>query len=106
MASRFNPRKLFIRTRFNYEKVPGAESQAASPLPLFSSKSWGTRGRQPSWVDKVQRPRFSLARILALLVTVVVVASMLGGGAYRRHKSHMQHGDGERKQFHWQHYPQ
>ena len=84
MASRFNAGKLFIRTRFNYEKLPGADSQASSPLPLFSSKSWGTRGRQPSWVNKVQRPRFSMARLLALLVAVAVFASMLGGGIYRR----------------------
>lgn len=104
MASRFNPGKLFIRTRFNYEKVPAADSQSSSPLPLFSSKSWGTRARQPSWVSKVQRPRFSLARILTLLVTLVVLASMLGTGIYRRHKMHMQHGGDERKTFHWEHY--
>lgn len=106
MASRFNASKLFIRTRFNYEKLPGADSQSSSPLPLFSSKSWGnSRGRQPSWVNKVQRPRFSMARILTLLVTVVVLASMLGGGIYRRHKMHLQHGGDERKQYHWEHYP-
>lgn len=106
MASRFNPGKLFIRTRFNYEKVPGIDSQTSSPLPLFSSKSWsaGTRPRQPSWVNKVQRPRFSMSRILTLLVTAVVLASMLGGGLYRRHRMHMQHG-AERKQYHWEHYP-
>ena len=106
MASRFNAGKLFIRTRFNYEKLPGADSQASSPLPLFSSKSWGTRGRQPSWVNKVQRPRFSMARLLALLVAVAVFASMLGGGIYRRHKNHMQHGGDEGKHgYHWEHYP-
>lgn len=102
MASRFNPSKLFIRTRFNYEKLPNADSQGA--LPLFGTKSWGTRARQPSWVNKVQRPRFSMARIVTLLVTAVVLASMLGGGIYRRHRMHLQHGD-DRKQYHWEHYP-
>jgi hypothetical protein len=106
MASRFNPGKLFIRTRFNYEKLPGADSQASSPLPLFSSKSWGSRARQPSWASKVQRPRLSLARIITLLVALVVLVSMLSTGIYRRHRwSSTENSGDEKKQYHWEHYP-
>lgn len=104
-ASRFNPGKLFIRTRFNYEKVPG-DSQANSPLPLFNTKSWGNKVRQPAWANRIQRPRMSFARLITLAVTVVVLVSMLSTGIYRRHRWHQQqrHGD-EKKTYHWEHYP-
>jgi hypothetical protein len=106
MASRFNPGKLFIRTRFNYEKVPGQDSQASSPLPLFSSKSWGHKYRQPIWANRLQRPRLSFARLITLAVTIVVLVSMLGTGIYRRHRWNAQQRKGEdRKQYHWEHYP-
>jgi hypothetical protein len=106
MASRFNPGKLFIRTRFNYEKLPGQDSQASSPLPLFSSKSWGNKYRQPAWASRLQRPRLSFARLITLAVTIVVLVSMLGTGLYRRHRWNTQQRKGEdRKQYHWEHYP-
>lgn len=106
MASRFNPGKLFIRTRFNYEKLPGAESQASSPLPLFSSKSWANKSRQPAWTSRIQRPRLSLARLITLALTVVVLVSMLGTGLYRRRRWNAQQRNGDdRKQYHWEHYP-
>ncbi|CAI9624979.1 unnamed protein product [Alternaria burnsii] len=106
MASRFNPGKLFIRTRFNYEKVPGQDSQGSSPLPLFSSKSWGKKYSQPAWANRLQRPRLSFARLITLAVTIVLLASMLGTGIYRRHRWNHQHQPGdERKQYHWEHYP-
>lgn len=105
MASRFNPGKLFIRTRFNYEKVPG-DSQTSSPLPLFSSKTWGNKYRQPAWANRIQRPRLSFARLVTLAVTIVVLVSMLGTGIYRRHRWNAQLRKGEdRKQYHWEHYP-
>lgn len=107
MASRFNPGKLFIRTRFNYEKVPGQDSQNSSPLPLFSSKTWGNKYRQPAWATRIQRPRLSFARLITLAVTIVLLTSFLGTGIYRRHRwNHQQHkGDEGRKQYHWEHYP-
>ncbi|KAF2822650.1 hypothetical protein CC86DRAFT_81078 [Ophiobolus disseminans] len=104
-SSRFSPGKLFIRTRFNYEKLPGAESGPASPLPLFSSKTWGPKGRQPAWANRLQRPRMSFARLLTLAVTVVVLVSMLATGIYRRHRWHKQLGHESAKQYHWEHYP-
>lgn len=105
-SSRFSPGKLFIRTRFNYEKLPGIESQTSSPLPLFSSKSWGHKVRQPAWASRIQRPRMSFARLLTLIVTVIVLISMLATGIYRRHRWHQQlrHGEAQ-KQYHWEHYP-
>jgi hypothetical protein len=107
-SSRFDPGKLFIRTRFNYEKVPAADSQASSPLPLplFSTKSWGHKVRQPTWANRLQRPRMSFARLITLAVTTIVLVSMLATGIYRRHKWHQQlrHGEAQ-KQYHWEHYP-
>lgn len=106
MASRFNPGKLFIRTRFNYEKLPGQDSQGSSPLPLFSTKSWGKKYSQPAWASRIQRPRLSFARLITLAVTVILVFSMIGTGVYRRHRWHAQpHKGDERKQYHWEHYP-
>jgi hypothetical protein len=106
MASRFNPGKLFIRTRFNYEKLPGQESQGPSPLPLFSTKSWSKKYSQPAWASRIQRPRLSFARLITLAVTVILVFSMIGTGVYRRHRWHAQpHKGDERKQYHWEHYP-
>jgi len=104
-SSRFHPGKLFIRTRFNYEKLPH-DGQASPPLPLFSSKSWSSKAARPAWANRIQRPRLSLARLVALAVTVIVLASMLGTGIYRRHRWHAQQHQGEdRKQYHWEHYP-
>lgn len=107
MASRFNPGKLFIRTRFNYEKLPGADSQSSSPLPLFNTKSWGNnKYRQPAWATRIQRPRLSFARLVTLAVTITLLASMLATGIYRRHRWNDQRNRGdEKKQFHWEHYP-
>ena len=107
MSSRFNlnPRRLFVRTRFNYEKLPGADSQNSSPLfgtPLI--KSW--KHRSPLWSNRLQRPRLSFARVIMLMVTTLLLASMLGTGIYRRHRWNEQQGKGEeRKQYHWEHYP-
>lgn len=104
--SRFhvNPRKLFIRTRFNYEKLPGGESQSSSPLfqtPLI--KSW--KYRNP-WAGRLQRPRLSLSRIIMLAVTTLLLASMLGTGIYKRHIRDRDRNRGEeRKLYHWEHYP-
>jgi hypothetical protein len=106
MSSRFNlnPRKLFVRTRFNYEKVPG-DSQTSSPLfgtPLI--KSW--KHRNPMWANRLQRPRLSFARIIMLMITSLLIASMIGTGVYRRHSWNDTQGKGEeRKQYHWEHYP-
>ena len=106
MPSRFSPGKLLIRTRFNYEKVPAAESQASSPLPLFSAKSWGHKVRQPAWATRLQRPRLSFSRLIALVVAALVLVSMLSTGIYRRHRWHQQQRHGEEKmQYHWEHYP-
>ncbi|KAF2651134.1 hypothetical protein K491DRAFT_104483 [Lophiostoma macrostomum CBS 122681] len=105
--SRFNmnPRKLFIRTRFgNYEKLPGADSQSSSPLfstPLI--KQW--KQRNP-WAGRVQRPRLSIARVLMLIITSVLLATMVGTSIYRRRtwKDSQNKGE-ERKLYHWEHYP-
>jgi hypothetical protein len=104
--SRFhiNPRKIFVRTRFNYEKLPGGDSQSSSPLfntPIIKS----FKQRNP-WATRLQRPRLSFARLVTLFVTAVVLASMLGTGIYKRHQRHQsQHKGEERKLYHWEHYP-
>jgi hypothetical protein len=105
-SSRFSPGKLFIRTRFNYEKVPGAESGATSPLPLFSSKTWGPKGRQPAWATRLQRPRMSFARLITLVVGAVMVVVLIASGVYRRHRWNqpLRHGESA-KLYHWEHYP-
>lgn len=108
MSSRFNlnPRKMFIRTRFNYEKLPGADSQSSSPLPLFTSKSWSKSYRNHTWANRLQRPRMSFARLVMLVVTAVLLVSMLGTGIYRKHRWNAQQRKGEdRKLYHWEHYP-
>ncbi|KAF2276579.1 uncharacterized protein EI97DRAFT_450363 [Westerdykella ornata] len=106
--SRFqiNARKLLsVRTsRFNYEKLPGAESQASSPL--FSSpyfRSWKQRNQ---WPNRLQRPRLSFARVVTLIITALLLTSMLATGLYRRHLRDRDRGKGEeRKLYHWEHYP-
>ena len=106
MSSRFNmnPRKLFVRTRFNYEKLPG-DSQNSSPLfgtPLI--KSW--KQRNPLWANRLQRPRLSFARIIMLIITSLLLSSLLGTTVYRRHRwTDQGHKSEERKQYHWEHYP-
>lgn len=105
MSSRFNlnPGKLFVRTRFNYEKLPGADLQNSSPS-LFSAKSW--KHRNPLFRNGLQRPRLSLARVITLMVTLLLLGSMLGGGIYRKHmRTEQQRKGEERKQYHWEHYP-
>jgi hypothetical protein len=107
MSSRFpgmklNPRNLFVRTRFQYDKLP-TDSQSSSPLfgtPLI--KSW--KQRNP-WSDRRLRPRMSLSRIIMLLVTSLLLASMLGTGIYKRHTRSGPHGQGERVRYHWERYP-
>ena len=105
--SRFNvnPRKLLIRTRFgNYEKLPGADSQSSSPL--FSTpmiKSW--KQKNP-WAGRMQRPRLSLFRVIMIVVTAALMASMVGTSIYRRHRWRDSQNKGEeRKLYHWEHYP-
>ncbi|KAF2186753.1 hypothetical protein K469DRAFT_687105 [Zopfia rhizophila CBS 207.26] len=98
--SNLDPRKLFVRTRFHYEKLPGADSQSSSPLfasPLI--KSWKNKER---W----RRPRMSFMRLIILMVTTLLLASMLGSGIYRRHKwNEEQRKKGQRQLHHWEHFP-
>jgi hypothetical protein len=102
MPSRFNLGKMSIRTR--YEKVPNSESQSSSPLPLFSSKSWGHKVRQPTWANRLPIPRMSIARLVALVSLIVFVVA--GSTGFFRHRWHQQQRHGEEKmQYHWEHYP-
>lgn len=104
--SRFNinPRKLFIRTRFNYDKLPTADSQSSSPL--FSTPSIKAWKRSNPWANRIQRPRLSFARIITLVITAVLLASMLGTGIYKKRIGDRDRNKGEeRKLYHWEHYP-
>ena len=51
--------------------------------------------------------RFALVSLIAAAVTIVLVASMLGTGIYKRHRWNAQQrkGDDSKKQYHWEHYP-
>lgn len=105
MSSRFNLKtpKMFIRTRFNYEKLPAADAQ--SP-PFLRAGSWSKSYRSPMWANRLQRPRMSFARLVMLLVASLMIVSMLGTGVYRRHRWHNQQRKGDdRKLYHWEHYP-
>ncbi|ORY08652.1 hypothetical protein BCR34DRAFT_488456 [Clohesyomyces aquaticus] len=101
---KFNPRNLFVRTRFPYEKLPGADSQSSSPL--FSTpmiKSW--RNRSP-FSDRWRRPRLSLGRIIMLMVLALLLSSMIATGIVRQHRyNDEQRKKGERKLYHWEHFP-
>lgn len=107
MSSRFpsmklNPRNLFVRTRFQYDKLP-TDSQSSSPLfgtPMI--KSW--KQRNP-WNDRRLRPRMSFSRILLMLVASLLLASMLGTGIWKRHSRGGSHGQNERVRYHWERYP-
>ena len=103
MSSRFNLKtpKMFIKTRFNYEKLPGADSQSSSPLfnaPSF--KSW--KHRNP-WANRLQRPRLSFSRVITLFVAALLLTTMLAGGLWKV-KKHPERKD-DRKLYHWEHYP-
>ncbi|KAF2119757.1 hypothetical protein BDV96DRAFT_596440 [Lophiotrema nucula] len=108
MSGRFsnielNPRKLWVRTRFNYDKLPTADSQNSSPL--FGSpfaKSW--KSRNP-WTDRRLRPRLSLSRMIMLLVTTLLLVSMIGSTIFKKHRWHGDRYKEERKKYHWEHYP-
>jgi hypothetical protein len=95
MSSRFNLKtpKMFIRTR--YEKLPGGDSQNASPL--FRSGTWSKGYRSPSWANRLQRPRMSFARIVML----AIVSILLVKGRWK----HQHHKGDDRKLYHWEHYP-
>ncbi|KAF2010540.1 hypothetical protein BU24DRAFT_356225 [Aaosphaeria arxii CBS 175.79] len=96
--------KMFIRTRFNYEKLPGADSQTASPL--FGTPTFKSLKHRAPWVGRLQRPRLSFARILTLVVASLLIASMIGTSVYRRHRwNEDRNRPDERKLYHWEHYP-
>jgi hypothetical protein len=106
--SRFNhlnPRKLLVRTRFNYEKLPGGgDSQGASPL--FSHPYIKSFKHRNPWANRIQRPRLSFARVLTLLFVAVLFSCMIGAGAYKRHINNRDRNKGvEKKLYHWEHYP-
>jgi hypothetical protein len=105
MSSRFNLNtpKMFIRTRFNYEKLPGADSQSSSPM---RSGSWSKSYRNNMWSNRLQRPRLSLGRLVMLVVAALLLVSMLATGIYKRHRWNDQQRKGEdRKLYHWERYP-
>ncbi|KAF2006330.1 hypothetical protein P154DRAFT_257246 [Amniculicola lignicola CBS 123094] len=108
MSSRFpniNPRKLFVRTPFSYEKLPSADSQTSSPLfGAPSLKSWTKRN---PFSDRLRRPRMSFARIVMLLVAAVLLTSMIATGIVRKHRWSSDHRkEGQQKfRYHWEHYP-
>ncbi|CAI6334706.1 unnamed protein product [Periconia digitata] len=105
MSSRFNLKtpKMFIKTRFNYEKLPGGDSQSSSPIRMGS---WSKNYRSPVWAQRLQRPRMSFARLVMLAVAAVMLVSMLATGIYKRRKWHdPQRKSDSRKLYHWEHYP-
>lgn len=107
MSSRFNLKtpKMFIKTRFNYEKLPGGDSQGSSPL-FARTGTWSKSHRSPIWANRLQRPRLSLARILVLICAALLLVSMLATGIYKKHKWNKQQRKGDdRKLYHWEHYP-
>jgi hypothetical protein len=85
-------RELLVRTRGTYEKLPGGESM-----------SW--KHHRKNWANRMQRPRMSIARIVAFVVVAVVLTSMLATGIYKKrvHRGQMAEAD-TKKQYHWQHY--
>jgi hypothetical protein len=93
-----------VPSRFNYEKLPGGESQA--PSPLFSHPYIKSFKHRNPWANRIQRPRLSFARLLSLFVVVILCASMIGAGVYRRHvRDRQNHKGPEKKLYHWEHYP-
>lgn len=103
MSSRFNLKtpKMFIRTR--YEKLPGGDSQASSPM--FRSATWSKGYRSPMWASRLQRPRMSFARtIMLVIVSILLVTMTVTGIAKGRWKHHHNKSD-DRKLYHWEHYP-
>jgi ABC-type lipoprotein release transport system permease subunit len=107
MSSRFNLKtpKMFIRTRSNYEKLPGGDSQSTSPTRIGS---WSKNYRSPAWASRLQRPRMSFARVVMLIVAALMLVSMLATGIYKkRHwrKDHQQRKGDDRKLYHWERYP-
>ncbi|KAF1955116.1 hypothetical protein CC80DRAFT_112700 [Byssothecium circinans] len=105
MSSRFNLKtpKMFIKTRFNYEKLPGGDSQSSSPIRMGS---WSKNYRSPVWANRLQRPRMSFARLVMLVVAALMLVSMLATGIYkkRRWNDHQRKPD-DRKLYHWERYP-
>lgn len=105
MSSRFGLKtpKMFIRTT-RYEKLPGGDSQAASPL--YRSGTWSKGYRSPAWTNRLQRPRMSFARILMLaIVSVLIVAMTVTGIVKHVRMKHHQYKSDDRKLYHWEHYP-
>lgn len=103
MSSRFGLKtpKMFIRTR--YEKLPGGDSQNASPL--FRSGTWSKGYRSPMWANRLQRPRMSFARILMLAIVSILLVSMTVTGIVKHVRLKHHHKGDDRKLYHWEHYP-
>jgi hypothetical protein len=101
-----NPRSLLVRTRFNYEKLPGADANARSNSPIFDHPYIKSFKHRNPWANRIQRPRFSLVRVLTLILATFVITTFVSVGVYKRHVRSRDRGPGvEKKLYHWEHYP-
>src|SRR6266571_3962935 len=89
--SKLDHRKLFVRTRFSYEKLPGGDSQNGSPFTAPIRFRWRNRssGSDRYW----HWPRLSLTKFVLLVAIMFLTVSLMGTGMYRRHKL----GEGRKK---------
>lgn len=100
-----NASTLFGRSRFSYEKLPGADANARSTSPFDHPYIKQFKHRNP-WANRIQRPRFSLVRVLTLILATFVITTFLSVGIYKRHvRSRAGIPGVEKKLYHWEHYP-
>lgn len=85
-----NVRELLVATRGRYEKLPTSEA-------IYN------RGRN-SWANRLQRPRMSLTRMIAVTLVTVFIISLTGTVTYKKHHRHDGGPAPEKKQYHWEHY--
>ena len=97
-----NPKKLFVRTAFGYEKLPASDSQSSSPIFSTPITPW----KRHHWTGRWRRPRLSLTRVMLLTIALSLVIFIMGTAGCRRHKwNQEQKKKAERKKYHWEFFP-
>ena len=103
-----NPLKLLpIKTNFNYEQLPGYESNANSPYSSISLKKYRWRSPSPGGERfPFTVPKMSLQRLLALIVaSVLCVGLLVAGGTKYRSKPPPKAKPPPRQAYPWEGFP-
>ncbi|KAF2090045.1 hypothetical protein K490DRAFT_71723 [Saccharata proteae CBS 121410] len=100
-----NPMKLLpIKTGFNYEQLPGYETNGTPSGFTTPLKKYRWRSPSPGG-DRFSLPKMTFSRAILFAITLIFCIGLMATGGYRRHQHMLNLPPPPRELFPWEHFP-